>query len=233
MSLAMSSKQSRQPTGSPRRTPPASLTVKRLSLYLRYVETLAEKGRSTVSSRQLGKALGLTDTQVRKDLSCFGQFGRPGVGYHVGDLVGRLRAILGTDKVWNVAVVGVGSLGRALLRYKGFVGKGFRPAAAFDSAAGKVGKKFGGVVVQPMSELAGAVKKSRIRLAVLTVPAKAAQDVADRLCRAGIRGILNFVPVTLTVPAGVAVVPVDLVVQLEQLSYLVNASGKKGPGSGD
>ncbi len=231
MPLTMSSKQSRRSSDSSRRTLPAPLTVKRMSLYLRHAEALVEKGQSTVSSRQLGKALGLTDTQVRKDLTCFGQFGRPGVGYPVGGLVGRLRAIFGTDRVWNVAVVGVGSLGRALLRYRGFIGKGFRPSAAFDSAAGKIGKKFGGVAVQPMSELVGTVKKSRIRLAILAVPANVAQDVADRLCRAGIRGILNFAPITLTVPAGVALVPVDLAVQLEQLSYLVNASGKKEPRS--
>lgn len=203
------------------------MAVKRISLYLRHVEALAEKDQPTVSSQQLGKALGLTDTQVRRDLACFGQFGRPGVGYPVGDLTGQLRAIFGTDRVWNVAVVGVGCLGRALLRYKGFAGKGFRPKAAFDSDAKKVGKKFSEVVIQPMSELTGTIKKGRIRLAILAVPAEAAQDAADRLCRAGIRGILNFAPVILTVPAGVAVIPVDLAVQLEQLSYIVNATGKK------
>ncbi|MCD4699753.1 MAG: redox-sensing transcriptional repressor Rex [Phycisphaerae bacterium] len=206
---------------------PAPLTVKRMSLYLRHAEALADKGQPTVSSQQLGKALGLTDTQVRKDLTCFGQLGRPGVGYPVSDLAGRLRAIFGTDRVWNVAVVGAGSLGRALLRYRGFAGKGFRPKAAFDSEAEKIGKKFGGVVVQPMSELSDTVKKGSIRLAILAVPAKVAQDVVDQLCRAGIRGILNFAPVTLTVPDGIAVVPVDLAVQLEQLGYLVNAAGKK------
>ncbi len=223
----MSSKQFRQPIESPCRTLPPTPTVQRLSLYLRHVETLAEKDQPTVSSRQLGKAFGLTDTQVRKDLACFGQFGRPGVGYPVGDLAGRLRAIFGTDRVWNVAVVGTGSLGRALLRYKGFAGKGFRPTAAFDSEAEKIGKKFGEVVVQPMSKLAEVIKKNRIRLAILAVPAEAAHDVADRLCRAGIRGILNFAPVRLAVPDGVVVVPVDLAVQLEQLSYFVNAAEKK------
>ncbi len=223
----MSSRQFRQPIESPCRTLPPTPTVQRLSLYLRHVETLAEKDQPTVSSRQLGKAFGLTDTQVRKDLACFGQFGRPGVGYPVGGLAGRLRAIFGTDRVWNVAVVGVGSLGRALLRYKGFAGKGFRPAAAFDSEAEKIGKKFGEVVVHPMSKLAEVIKKNRIRLAILAVPAEAAQDVGDRLCRAGIRGILNFAPVRLDVPSGVVVVPVDLAVQLEQLSYFVNAAEKK------
>ncbi|MDY7011112.1 MAG: redox-sensing transcriptional repressor Rex [Planctomycetota bacterium] len=228
----MSPKQPRKPSDSPRNALPPPLAVKRMSLYLRRAEALADKGQQTVSSQQLGKALGLTDAQVRKDLTHFGQFGRPGVGYPVGELTERLRAIFGTDRVWNVAVVGVGSLGRALLRYKGFAGKGFRPKAAFDSEDEKIGKKFGQVVVQPMSELADTVRKTRIRLAILAVPAEVAQDVTDRLCRVGIRGILNFAPVTLTVPAGVAVVPVDLAVQLEQLSYLVNVTGRKKQTSG-
>ena len=202
------------------------LTVKRLSLYLRCLDNLAGQGMTTVSSRQLGDALGLTAAQVRKDLGQFGQFGRPGVGYNVADLSDKLRTIFGTDKSWNVALVGVGSLGRALLRYRGFRQKGFQLAAALDNAPGKIGRKFGGVVVRPMSRLAQVVKADRIRLAMLAVPAEAAQNVADQLCRAGIKGILNFAPVNLSVPKGVAVIPVDLAVQIEQLSYFVGSANE-------
>ena len=203
------------------------ITVKRLSLYLRYLEDLKDQGRSTVSSSQLGQALRLTAAQVRKDLAYFGQFGKPGVGYQVAALANRLRRIFGTDKVTNVAVIGVGSLGVALLRYKGWLKKGFRLVAAFETEPSKTGRKIGGIVVQPISKLAPAVKRDRIRLAILAVPADVAQQVVDRLCRAGIRGILNFAPVTLTGTEDVAVVPVDLAVQLEQLSYLANSPKRK------
>jgi len=214
------------PDAHPRRASISPLTVKRLSLYLRCLEQLAEDGRATVSSQQLANALDLTAAQVRKDLGYFGQFGRRGVGYHVDDLVQRLRGIFGTDKVWNVAVVGVGSLGRALLGYKGFLKKGFRLAAAFDSAPAKIGRTFGGVTVRAMAHLPSSVKRQRLRLAILAVPVEAAQQVTDAICDAGIKAILNFVPATLNVSDDVAVIPVDLAVQLEQLSYLVNAPGR-------
>ena len=208
----MRSKRTRQSGDSSRRSGISPITVKRLSLYLRYLEELAEEGRTMVSSRQLGEALGLTDAQVRKDLAYFGQFGRPGVGYHVTQLADHLRSIFGTDKASNVAVVGAGHLGRALLRYRGWPKKGFHVVAAFDSAPSKIGRKFGDIVVQPMSKFAQAVKADHIRLAILAVPAPVAQEVTDEICRAGIEGILNFAPVTLNVPSGVAVIPVDLAV---------------------
>jgi len=214
----------KEPMG--RRAAISPLTVRRLSLYLRCLDHLAAEGVTTVSSRQLGDALGLTAAQVRKDLAQFGQFGRPGVGCHIADLAGRLRGIFGTDRRWELALVGVGSLGRALLRYRGFRDKGFHISAAFDTAAGKVGRKYGEVVVQRMSRLASVVAEKGIRLAVLTVPAAAAQDVADQLCRAGIRGILNFAPANLNVPEGVTVVPVDMAAQIEQLSYFVNSPNR-------
>lgn len=199
------------------------LTVKRLSLYLRYLEESAEANQTTVSSRQAGRALGLTDAQVRKDLAHFGQFGRPGVGYYVEDLAREIRKIFGTDQVWDVALIGAGRLGRALLGYEGFLKKGFRVSAAFDNNPKRIGREFANVRVQPMAELTEAVASGRFRLAILAVPAEAAQEVTDELCRAGIRGIINFAPVRLAVPEDVAVVPVDLAVQLEQLSYFANS----------
>jgi redox-sensing transcriptional repressor len=205
------------------------LAVRRLSLYLRFLEELAEAGETTVSSQQLGDGLALTDAQVRKDLASFGQFGRPGVGYRVGDLTDRLRAIFGTDKTWNVAVIGVGSLGRALLHYKGFLRKGFALSAAFDVDPAKVGRRIGDVLVQHLDELAETVKARQLRLALLAVPTEAAAQVAAAVRQAGIRGILNFAPVNLALPEDVAVVPVDVAVQLEQLSYLVTTRPEPKP----
>ena len=207
-----------------RRIQISPLTVKRLSLYLRFLEDCSARRQATVSSSQLATNLGLTAAQVRKDLAYFGQFGRPGVGYDVAGLTARLRHIFGTDKPTNAAVVGIGGLGGALLRYKGFLRRGFRLVAAFDSDPAKAGRRFNDVVIRPISEMQAAVRDMDIRLAVLAVPAEAAQEVANSICRAGIKGILNFTSVTLSVPEPVAVVPVDLAVQMEQLSYLVNAS---------
>src|SRR5580693_2574062 len=124
--------------------------VRRLSLYLRQLETFKRKDRRTISSKQLGESLGLTDAQVRKDLAYFGQFGHPGIGYRVDDLITQVKRILGTDKTWNVLLVGAGNLGRALMSYKGFSSKGFCLVAVFDADANKVGRKQGSFVVQPM-----------------------------------------------------------------------------------
>jgi redox-sensing transcriptional repressor len=196
--------------------------VRRLSLYLRQLEAFQRKDRRTVSSKQLGESLGLTDAQVRKDLAYFGQFGHPGIGYRVEDLIAQVRKILGTDKTWNVLLVGAGNLGRALMAYKGFEKKGFRLAAVFDADASKIGKKQGPFVILPLTELQATIQKHNIRLAIVAVPADHAQDVADQLVAAGLRGILNFAPVSITVPSDVALTAVDLAVQLEQLSFQVN-----------
>ncbi len=198
--------------------------VRRLSLYLRQLEAFKRKDRRTISSKQLGESLGLTDAQVRKDLAYFGQFGHPGIGYRVEDLIGQVRKILGTDKTWNVLLIGAGNLGRALMTYKGFDAKGFRLAAVFDADSGKVGKKMAQFTVQPLAELADTIAKQSIRLAILAVPADAAQPVADQLIAAGIRGIMNFAPTSLTVPPNIALNAVDLAVQLEQLSFQANLS---------
>ncbi len=195
--------------------------VRRLSLYLRQLEGFARKGRRTISSKQLGESLRLTDAQVRKDLAYFGQFGHPGIGYRGDDLIIQLRKILGTDRTWNVLLVGAGNLGRALAAYRGFGSKGFQVVAVFDVDASKVGDKLGEYTVQHLDHVAKAVEQHAARLAILAVPADNAQDVADQLISAGIRGLLNFAPVSLTVPKGVAVNTVDVAVQLEQLAFQV------------
>ena len=193
--------------------------VYRLSFYLRQLESFRRGDRHTISSKQLGEALGYSDAQVRKDLAYFGQFGHPGIGYRVDDLIQQLKKILGTDKIWNVLLVGAGNLGRALLAYKGFVRKGFRMVAIFDTDATKVGRKIGELQIRSDQDIAAVVSELQIRVAMLAVPVEAAQGVADRLVGAGIKGILNFAPVALNVPADVVVQSVDLALQLEQLSF--------------
>jgi len=195
--------------------------VKRLSLYLREIEDLLEVGRTTVSSKQLGQALSLTDAQVRKDLGYFGQFGQPGIGYGVAQLAGELRRLLGSDQVSNVCVVGVGNIGRALLDHAGFKRKGFHIVAAFDANDSIVGQSVHGVKVNAMAELPRVVQQMAVRFGVVAVPASAAQSVCDQLVRAGVTGILNFAPKRLQVPEHVSINSVDLAVQLEQLAFQV------------
>ena len=213
--------------------PPESVpnpAVRRLSLYLRQLESLHRAARTTVSSKQLGESLGLTDAQVRKDLAYFGQFGHPGIGYRVDDLIAQVRRILGTDKTWNVILVGAGNLGRALSAYRGFEAKGFRLIAVFDNDPAKVGRRLGPLTIQPLTELADTIARESVKLAILAVPAEQAQALADQLIDAGVRGLLNFAPVSITVPPQVALNAVDLAVQLEQLSFQVGfaALGQTG-----
>lgn len=207
--------------------------VYRLSFYLRQLEAFKRADRHTTSSRQLGEALGYSDAQVRKDLAYFGQFGHPGIGYRVEELIVQLRKILGTDKVWNVLLIGAGNLGRALLAYRGFLRKGFKLAAVFDADPKKVGQEFGDLHVLDISELDKHVRELSIRLAITAVPAEAAQKVADLLVAAGVRGILNFAPVSINVPKDVSVQSVDLAVQLEQLSFKMSLAGTELPTNGD
>lgn len=195
--------------------------VRRLSLYLRQLEVFDRTGRRTISSKQLGESLRLTDAQVRKDLAYFGQFGHPGIGYRVGDLIGELRKILGTDKTWSVVLVGAGNIGRAMSGYRGFDRKGFKLVAVFDNDQSKVGRKLGPFTILPLAEMAETVRQQSVRLAILAVPADNAQEVADQLIDAGVRGLLNFAPVSLAVPRNIALQTVDMAVQLEQLAFQV------------
>lgn len=200
--------------------------VLRLSFYLRQLEAFQRAEKHTISSKQLGDALKYTDAQVRKDLAYFGQFGHPGIGYRVEELITQLRKILGTDKVWNVLLIGAGNLGRALIAYRGFLRKGFKLSAIFDADERKVGQAFGDLTVLSMDTLPEVVTQQNIKLAIMSVPGEAAQGVADKLVAAGIRGILNFAPVSISVPADVSVQGVDLAVQLEQLSFNMSLAGE-------
>jgi len=195
--------------------------VGRVSLYLRQLESFQRQGHATISSSQLGSALAINDAQVRKDLAFFGQFGYPGIGYRIEELSATLRHILGIDREWPLALVGMGNLGRALLKYRGFKSRGFHIVALFDNDPTKVGEMFDGLTVEPIDDLRKIISARDITLAVLSVPADYAQQVADQMIAAGILGILNFAPVPLNVPPTVNVVGVDLSVQLEHLAYKV------------
>jgi redox-sensing transcriptional repressor len=206
---------------------PSRASVGRLSLYLRRLEAFLRQGALKVSSGQLGEALGITDAQVRKDLACLGHLGQPGIGYPVRDLVAAIRRVLGIDRDWPVALVGVGNLARALLRYRGFSQRGFRIVALFDADAAKVGQVIDGLEVHSVASMAPVIAATGVELAVIAVPSEAAQGVADALVAAGVRGVLNFAPVVLRLPPQVSVVSVDLTVQLEQLAFLVQMSGSE------
>ncbi|HEX3315125.1 MAG TPA: redox-sensing transcriptional repressor Rex [Gemmataceae bacterium] len=203
-------------------------SVGRFSLYLRHLDRLQREGTLTVSSSQLGEALGITDAQVRKDLAYLGNLGQPGIGYSVVELIHALKSRLGVDRAWRAVVVGVGNLARALLRYRGFEQQGFRFAALFDADPTKVGQTIDGLTVMPMSRMSAAIAGERAELGVVAVPASAAQEVCDALVSAGVKGILNFAPTVLRVPSGVSLVNVDLAVQLEQLAFLVHLSQEGG-----
>jgi len=208
----------RQPSGV-KMAPKA--VVGRVSLYLRQLETYQNQGYTTVSSNQVGEPLSIKNAQVRKDLAFFGQFGHPGIGYRIEELIDTLRHILGIDHDWPLALVGLGNLGRALLRYRGFRTRGFHVVALFDNDPAKIGQQHEGLVVEPIESLRKVVVPRKIRLALLCVPTESAQRVADLLVASGIGGILNFAPVPLIVPAHVNLVPVDLSIQLENLAYKV------------
>lgn len=199
--------------------------VRRLCLYLRQLEIIHAADSQTVSSKQLGAVLGISDAQIRKDLAHFGQFGQPGVGYRVPEMVARLREILGTDRTANVLLMGAGNLGRALLSYKGFTKRGFEIVAVFDNHPALIGTLLGAdrdLRVRHPDEMPEIVEARSIRFGILAVPGSAAQQATDKLVEAGVRAVLSFAPCTIKVPQDVAVSSVDLSVQLEQLSFQIS-----------
>ena len=192
----------------------------RLSLYLRSLAGWpADAG--TISSGRIAAACGVTDAQVRRDLAALGTLGRRGIGYDPRELAAAIRTALGIDRTWRAVLVGVGNLARALLRYRGFRAQGFEIVGLFDTDPGKVGQIIEGLTVEPTDRLGGRLPELAAELAVLTVPAEAAQAVADVLAAAGVRGVLNFAPVLLKLSPRVKLVTVDLAIQLEQLAFLI------------
>jgi redox-sensing transcriptional repressor len=199
--------------------------VGRLSLYLRRLEGLLHDDVHKVSSSQLGEAVGVTDAQVRKDLASLGHLGHPGVGYAAVELIAAIRHVLGIDREWRAALAGAGNLARALLRYQGFVSRGFRIVALFDADPAKIGQRIDGLEIHATAEMPSVIAGTQAELGMLTVPAEACQSVAEAMVAAGIRGLLNFAPTVLRLPPMVQVVSVDLTVQLEQLAFLVQGNG--------
>ncbi|NBO91690.1 MAG: redox-sensing transcriptional repressor Rex [Planctomycetia bacterium] len=195
----------------------------RLSLYLRRLELLERNGTVQVSSLALGDALCIPDTQVRKDLAAMGnRLGHPGVGYDVPELITAIRSRMGIDREWRAALVGVGNLARALLRYDGFSSRGFRVVCLFDSDPAKVGKTVEGLSIHSLAQTKPVIRSMNAELGIIAVPGSSAQMVADVLIDAGVKGILNFAPGLIRVPLGVNVVNVDLTIQLEQLAFMVH-----------
>lgn len=196
-------------------------TIRRLSHYLRALEDLESSDAGTVSSDQLAQQGGTTAAQVRKDLSHFGSFGKRGLGYSVPELASRLRRILGVDRSWNVALVGAGRIGSALFEYPSFAQRGFRLVAIVDADPTKVGTSWGDVVISAAEDLEAVVRDREIDLVTLAVPAKAAQDVAERAVAAGARGLLNFAPTQIRVEQDVPITHVNLVMEMEALSFAI------------
>ncbi|MGH3443546.1 MAG: redox-sensing transcriptional repressor Rex [Nitriliruptorales bacterium] len=201
-------------------------TVARLPRYLRALTDLDDAGVATVSSRDLGRAAGVNPAQVRKDLSFFGSYGTRGVGYRVDDLSSHVSRVLGLTQDWNVVLVGVGNLGRALASYRGFGERGFAIVALLDADAATVGRTVAGHVVEPIDDLDAIVADRGVSIAVLTVPVEAAQGVAERLVEAGITSILNFAPTHLDVPQHIVVRRVDLSTELGILAYHERRRGR-------
>lgn len=194
-------------------------TITRLSIYLRCLEQLEADGITSVSSKQLAGRFGLNPAQVRKDLAYFGQFGIRGLGYPIAQLKHHLERILGLKQDWEVALVGLGNLGSALLRYRGFRERGFKIAAVFDKDLAKVGRRVRGVKVWDVSRIIPVVRRRKIKIAILAIPASGAQMVVDALVEAGVTAILNFAPTQLSVPANVKLQNVDISVLLKTLSF--------------
>lgn len=208
-------------------TPPKAV-ISRMSLYLRQLEREIAEGNETVSSKRLGGLLGVTDSQVRKDIGWFGNFGHRGVGYHCRKLADGIRQNLGTARQWPVALVGCGNLGQALLGYGGFTRRGFKVRAAFDRNPALTGQQIHGIPIFEFDRFSEIVESEGIELAMLAVPADQAEPTAVVIARSGVAGILNFTPTRLNLPDSIAVSNVDLTIELEQLAFAVVRNRKRG-----
>jgi redox-sensing transcriptional repressor len=197
----------------------AESTVRRLSIYLRFLEEFEERGLSTVSSEELARRGGTTSAQVRKDLSFFGSFGKRGLGYSVPELSSALRDILGLGREWRVVIVGAGKIGAALAQYRGFRQRGYTILAVYDSNPEKIGRSLEGIEIRDISRFESDVVAERPEIAVIAIPGEGAQEVLDRIVRAGIKAVLNFAPVQLHAPADVTVRSVNMAMELEGLSF--------------
>lgn len=195
------------------------IVVSRLPVYLQTLQLFEKEGKTITSSQELGEKSGITAAQVRKDLSFFGEFGKQGSGYNITFLTDQIRSILNLDRMWDVALVGIGDLGHAIARYPGFPERGFNICCIFDSDPKKIGLKVGRLEVQSMDNMVEIIRAAGIRVAMVTVPSRAAQAVADELVKAGVKAILNYAPVPLIVPDGIRVETVSPIIQMEHMTY--------------
>jgi redox-sensing transcriptional repressor len=195
------------------------IIVGRLPRYLRALNRMAQEGRQTTSSQELGERLGISAAQIRKDLSQFGEFGKQGTGYSIGYLTKQLQLILNVDRIWDMALVGLGDLGHAIVRYQGFQDCGFQIKLVFDNDPRVVATEVNHFTVHDIREMPALVHQADIKVAMMTVPARVAQSVADELVKSGIQAILNYAPVALTVPEGVHVQYIDPVIHLQRMTY--------------
>jgi redox-sensing transcriptional repressor len=196
-----------------------SVVIDRLPLYTRALSALEGQGREVVSSQELGTRLGVTPAQIRKDLSYFGRFGKQGRGYNVRKLLDELRRILGLDRQWRMALVGVGKLGRAILGYEGFAPQGFRIVEAFDANPNRIGEQINKLTVKDAKNLERVLTTSPVDVGIVAVPAEIAQDVIDALVRCGVGAILNYAPIAARVPQGIQIKRVEPVLALQSMTY--------------
>jgi len=195
------------------------IIIGRLPVYLRALQRMADSGLKTTSSQELGELVGVSAAQIRKDISQFGEFGKQGTGYSISYLLEKLRGILNVNKIWDVVLVGAGDMGHALARYQGFANRGFRVAMIFDNNPAKIGQKINDFAIEDIDALPARVKAAGIKVAMITVPAFAAQSVADQLIKAGVKAILNYAPITITAPADVKVQHIDPATHLQRMTY--------------
>ncbi len=196
-----------------------NIVVGRLPLYLRTLQLMSQEGRRVTSSQELGERLGISAAQIRKDLSQFGEFGKQGTGYNIDFLTDQLRQILHINQVWDVAIIGVGDVGHGLARFQGFSNRGFRIVMLFDNNPQKIGTSVGGFIIQDLSGMVTKLKEANVQVAMLTVPVDQAQSVTNLLVQAGVRSILNYAPINISVPASVRVQYIDPVLHLQRMTY--------------
>ncbi len=197
------------------------VVIDRLPLYARALSMLDARGREVVSSQELGTHLGVTPAQIRKDLSYFGRFGKQGRGYNVRKLLDELHRILGLDKQWRMALVGVGKLGRAILGYEGFAPQGFRVMEAFDADPKRIGERISNLTVKDVKDLERVLLQNPVDVGIVAVPAEIAQDIIDALIKCGVRAILNYAPIAARVPPGVQMKRIEPVLALQSMTYYI------------
>ncbi len=198
------------------------IIIGRLPIYLRALQRMSEKGMKTTSSQELGEHVGISAAQIRKDISQFGEFGKQGTGYSIPFLMEKLREILKVHRMWEVAIVGVGDIGHALARYQGFKDRGFEVTMIFDSDTSKIGQKVGDYTIEDVSKMVDRIRAEKVKLAMVTVPASTAQEVADKLVQAGVKAILNYAPTSINVPKNVKVQYIDPATHLQRMTYYLD-----------